>query len=68
MPTDPVDRVVAMVDAQTSPKQPDAVRLETIMVVAQHSNLSTDEARSAIDLALEEDRLEAVDGRLRGAA
>ena len=52
------DRVVSAVTHQTSPKQPDRIRANKIvLVLAEHGALSSSEVREALDEAVESGRL-----------
>lgn len=70
------DRVISVVDANTSPKQPDDVRRSTVVRILSRSTrdgdrggwqtvVSSDDVREAIDAALDDGRLAESDGRLR---
>jgi len=61
---DLVDRVVRTVDYQTGGKQPEAVRVETILVVLGHAGFDHARIRGAINDALEQGRLVECEGRI----
>lgn len=65
MPQDIADRVVATVDAQTSPVQPDSIPLQVVVTtLSGNGSLPPEQVHQGIQDAVDDGRLAFEDGRL----